>query len=349
VEKYREYLEDLMVRLLETPSPTGFEDAALDLVRGELAGCPGAGSLEERDAKGDVCFLMPGRAPEAPKRVVCSHLDTLGAMVKEIKSSGRLELARVGSYPAVAVVNEYARVMSEKGEIWGTIMPVEGSAHIFNSAKIEEKPLKMEDLEMRLDAPTTSAEETKALGVEVGDYVVLDNRVRRAGGFISARHLDDKASAAVMVAVARKFQDQKLRPGADTTLVFTRFEEVGGYGAASAVPLDAAELLILDVGIVGKGQASREDCVAICAKDASGPMDRAFYRKLTRLAGEAGVQYTPDVFVYYASDGRSAMNAAFKGVFGIAGPSVDYSHGIERTHMDGIMETAKLVEAYLLS
>jgi len=48
-------------------------------------------------------------------------------------------------------------------------------------------------MEVRLDERTTSAEETRALGIEIGDFVALDPRVEITNGFIRSRHLDDKS------------------------------------------------------------------------------------------------------------------------------------------------------------
>jgi putative aminopeptidase FrvX len=92
------FLEDFLVRLLNTPSPTGYTEQAITLVQAALAALPSL-SLR-RTRKGALLVTLPG--PEAdPVRALTAHVDTLGAMVKSIKPNGRLALPPSAGLPGI--------------------------------------------------------------------------------------------------------------------------------------------------------------------------------------------------------------------------------------------------------
>ena len=89
---------DLLLRellaLLDIPSPSGFTDAAVRHVCGRLEEL---GIGYELTRRGAIRGEMKGRA-SAPDRAIVAHLDTLGAMVRELKGNGRVGLAPIGSW-----------------------------------------------------------------------------------------------------------------------------------------------------------------------------------------------------------------------------------------------------------
>ncbi len=78
--------------------------------------------------------------------------------------------------------------------------------------QVSEAKRDEETMEVRLDARTTNAEETRQLGIEVGDFVAFDPRVEVTNGFIRSRHLDDKACVACIVAAVKALHDAGLQP-----------------------------------------------------------------------------------------------------------------------------------------
>ena len=343
-----EYLIDLLARLLRTPSPTGNTGAAIALADEALGAL---GLRTERTNKGALVATLPGRSFTRP-RALSGHVDTLGAMVKEIKEDGRLKLTQLGGYLWQTVEGEYCTVETAEGQVYtGTVLAHKTAVHTYGREGLADSKHTADDVEVRLDERTTSAKQTRALGIEVGDFVSFDPRTMVTGsGYVKSRHLDDKAGVAIMVAAAKALLDageQRAAAAAqDSYLYISPYEEVG-HGAASGIPEVVKELLVVDMGALGDGQNSDEYTVSICAKDSSGPYDLGMRRRLVALCQEHDIPYRLDIYPYYGSDGSAALRAGADLVVGLIGPGVDASHAFERTHRESLLHTARLAVAYL--
>lgn len=334
---------DFLVRLLQTPSPTGDTEAAMAWLEATLAPLPVTCT---RTRKGALVVTWPGD-PTHP-RALTAHTDTLGAMVREIKENGRLKLTPLGGYAWSSVDGEGCTVVTAEGRRYrGSILSVKASVHIFGpeTRELERKP---ENYEVRLDAPTHSDEDTRLLGINVGDFVYVDPRVELNEGFIRSRFLDDKASVAAIYGALVALHRAGLAPRYRLTVLISNYEEVG-HGAASGIPADVEELVAVDMAAVGEGQASDEYSVGICAKDSGGPYHLGLRRRLERLAQTCGIPYRVDTYPYYGSDGEAAWRAGADLKVALIGPGVDASHAYERTHRASLEATAQLLVAYLLS
>ncbi len=340
------YLTDFLVGLLNIPSPTGYSEAAIAYTAKALAELlPDAPRSATR--KGGLTVTWPGAAADRP-RALTAHVDTLGAMVKEIKDSGRLRLTKIGGFAWQTVEGEGLTVMTAAGRgVRGALLPVKASTHI-HGGDVNTLERSDENMEVRLDARVSSAEEARALGVEVGDFVAFDPRVEVGeAGFVRSRHLDDKACVAILLAAVKAVIGAGRRPAQRTTLHISNYEEVG-HGAAAGFPPDLAELLTLDMAAVGEGQNSDEFSTGICVKDSGGPYHLAMRRKLVQIAQEAGIPYKLDIYPFYGSDGEALWRAGADVQVGLVGPGVDASHSYERTHRDSLESTARLVAEYLV-
>ncbi len=340
-----QYLQDALIQLLEIPSPTGFADKAIDWVENAVAAL---GLSPERTRKGALTVTLPGKASDAP-RALTGHVDTLGAMVKEIKNNGRLKLTGIGGFAWNTVEGEGCRVFTRSGRvISGSFLLSQASGHVYGQTVVN-KTLRDDDaMEVRLDERTTTAEETRALGIEVGDFVAFDPRVIvTKSGFIRSRHLDDKAGVAAMLAAAKALLDAGLTPAQRATLHFSNYEEVG-HGAAAGFPPDLAELVAVDMAAVGAGQTSDEFHVSICVKDSGGPYHQGLSNRLRALADEHAIPYKVDIYPYYGSDGEAFWRAGGDVQVALIGPGVDASHNYERTHIDALVGATRLILAYLL-
>lgn len=181
------------------------------------------------------------------------------------------------------------------------------------------------------------------------ETLLLDPRTTYTpSGFLKTRHLDDKASAGILLALAKAISEKKLKLGRKVSILFTTYEEVG-HGAASGFPTDTAEMISVDMGAVGEDLCTDEYCVSICAKDSGGPYDWDVTDKLIRLAKEHKLQYAVDIYPYYGSDVEGALRAGHDIKHGLIGPGVFASHGYERTHKQAIENTLMLLWEYLQS
>jgi putative aminopeptidase FrvX len=339
-----EYLLETLVDLLEIPSPTGFTDRAMDRVAEALGAFPDLSVV--RTPKGALVATWPGRQADAP-RALTAHVDTLGAMVRAVKENGRLKLTRLGGYAWNTIEGEGCTVFARRGKsLRGAVLLTQASGHV-HGLKVGELTRDSDTLEVRLDARTASAEETRALGVEVGDLVALDPRVELNEGFIRSRHLDDKAGVACVLAAVQAIHAAGGRPAQTTTLHISNYEEVG-HGAAAGIPGDVVELVTVDMAVVGEGQQSDEFHPTLCVKDSRGPYHRGLSQKLCDLADALQIPYRVDVYPYYGSDGEAFWRAGGDVAVALIGPGVDASHNYERTHREALLGTARWLAAYLL-
>ena len=219
------------------------------------------------------------------------------------------------------------------------------SVHVWGRTTDEKRS--DESLEIVVDEETWSKADTEALGIRPGDYVSLDPRtVVTESGFIKSRHLDDKASSAVLLTLAREVAEGRVVLPRRTYIVFTVYEEVG-HGAAPLSKLDLEDMLAVDMGCVGDDLACKENMVSICAKDSAGPYDYDFTSELVALAEEKGLPYAVDIYPSYSSDASAALHAGLDARFALCGQGVYASHGYERTHVKGMLATLSLVTAYV--
>jgi putative aminopeptidase FrvX len=339
-----QFLLDFLTKLLNTPSPTGFAEPAIAFTEQTLKSIPGV-SLK-RTRKGALLATLEGEQDDGALALT-AHADTLGGMVKEIKSSGRLKLTRIGSYAWNTIEGEGCTVFTRGGrQVRGSILLTKASSHVFGGETGEMK--RDEDsLEVRLDARTGSELETLELGIGVGDFIVFDPRVEVNAGFVRSRHLDDKAGVAALVTAIKALADGGMRPRKKSHFLVSNYEEVG-HGAAAGLPEDLESLLAVDMAAVGEGQNSDELHASLCVKDSGGPYHHGFSNRLRELAEKHSIPFKVDIYPYYGSDGEAWWRAGGSAPVGLIGPGVDASHNYERTHTEALLATTKWVLAYLL-
>jgi putative aminopeptidase FrvX len=228
----------------------------------------------------------------------------------------------------------------------GTVVPLNPSIHV--NLNIQKQERSSETMEIRLDARTTSADQTRALGIEVGDFIFVDPRVEVSdSGFVRGRYLDDKAGVACLYGAVRTLKESNLKPAHDTILMIANYEEFG-HGGAAGWPDNLTELVTIDMGAIGESQNSDEFSVSICVKDGGGPYHIHMVNKLRRLADTHKIPYKTDIYVNYSSDGTAYWRAGGNARVGLIGPGVDCSHAYERTHKDSLQATMDLITRYLL-
>lgn len=336
---------DFLLTLLNTPSPTGHAETAI--VASEKA-FSGLGGVEcHRTRKGGLLMVLPGKSNDQP-RALTAHADTLGAMVKEIKSNGRLKLTQIGGYAWNTIEGEGCTVITSSGRHYrGSILIQAASGHVYGK-KTSEMPRDGDNMEVRLDERTTNAEETRALGIQVGDFVVFDPRVEVTNGFIRSRHLDDKACVAAIYGAMLSLNEGGVKPAQTTYILISNYEEVG-HGASTGFPPEVGELVAVDMAAVGDGQTSDEFHATLCVKDSGGPYHHGLSNRLRLLADQAGLGYKVDIYPFYGSDGEALWHAGADIAVALLGPGVDASHNYERTHTEALVATAQWLALYLLA
>lgn len=340
-----DYMIETFATLANIPSPSGNTKKVMSWIEAEL---DQLNIQFKRLNKGAVLATIKG-ANDEKHRLLTAHVDTLGAMVKEIKGNGRLKLALIGGFEWNAIEGEHCQIETDSGQIYtGTILSTKASVHVYGreAGKMERNENVME---VRIDEKVKTKDDVSALGIRVGNFVSFDPRVTiTESGFIKSRHIDDKASVAILFGVIKYLQEAGETLPYTTHVLISNNEEIG-YGGNSGIPAQTVEYLAVDMGAIGDGQTTDEYCVSICAKDSSGPYHYGLRKHLVNLAEKEGLNHQVDIYPYYGSDASAALRAGYDIIHGLIGPGVDASHSYERTHKEAFANTTKLIMAYLRS
>jgi len=340
--KYADYAWQQAAAVLAIDSPAGFTGKAALWVQEAFENLGFSARITN---KGGVFIDLGGR-DDQDALLLEAHVDTLGGMVAQVKSDGRLKLTKIGGMRAENGEAENARIYTRDGRIYeGTLQLCNASVHVNPDYKTAKRDF--DTTEIVLDEDVRSAEDTRKLGIEVGDFVCFEPRTRRtASGYLKSRFLDDKLSVGILLSFAKYLSDNRITPDHRTYVHITVYEEVG-HGGAASVPAGVTEAISVDMGCVGDGLTCTERQVSICAKDSSGPYSYEVVGKLIDAAKRTGADYAVDVYPFYSSDVDVTLSAGFDIRHGLIGPGVYASHGYERSHMDGVYSTLKVLCGYL--
>lgn len=338
---YQQRLLDTAKQVLACDSPTGFTGNVLALTQ-SLAQELGYSTSVSR--RGALCITVDGE--DNSRTVGCfAHMDTLGLSLRHITANGELMFTQLGGPILPTLDGEYCRIYTRTGQVYtGTILSLSPAAHVFKDAATRVRD--NENMYVRLDAPVYSREDVQALGIRCGDIICIDTKTQLTDtGYLKSRFLDDKASVAILLTALAIMKERGLKPRYRTNIVFTVYEEVGS--GCNWFPEELEEFLIVDMGCIGPELSCTEQQVSICAKDSAGPYDYELTSRLIRLAQENGVDFAVDDYPFYSSDAAVAWRSGCDAPGALIGTGVHASHGMERTHVDGMMNTLKLVMLYL--
>ncbi len=336
-----EYLLSTLLTLLGIHSPTGYTDP---IVRRVCAMLNELNVEFELTRRGAIRATLKGQRG-SPDRAVVSHVDTIGAMVKELKENGRLGLVPVGTWSARFAEGGRVSVFTDDQIYRGQVLPLKASGHTFDR-DIDTQPVGWDNVEVRVDERVSSRSDLESIGMNVGDFVGFDSATEEfPNGYICARHLDNKAGVASVLTAAKYIADNRIELPVDLHLLFTISEEVGS-GASAVLHGDVAEMLTVDNGTTAPGQSSSEFGVTIAMADSTGPFDYHLTHHLIHLCQANGIPFKRDIFRYYRCDSASALEAGNDIRTALLTFGVDGSHGYERTNIDSLKYIAQLIVAY---
>lgn len=339
---YADFAWEKTAQLLAIDSPSGYTEEAAQWICREFRLL---GFRADRTAKGGVMVELGGENAQ-DGLLLEAHADTLGGMVSQIKASGCLKITNLGGMNANNAETENVRIHTRDGRIYeGTAQLHNPSIHVNGS--YSDTPRNWDNVEIVLDEDVHSAEDTRALGIQVGDVVCFDPRTRRtASGYLKSRFLDDKLSVGILLGFAKYLKDHAITPQRRVYAHITVYEEVG-HGGSAGVPQGVTEAISIDMGCVGEGLSCTERQVSICAKDSGGPYSYPVVGKLIQAAQKTGADYAVDVYPHYGSDVEATLRAGYDLRHGLIGAGVFASHGYERSHIDGVYNTLKVLCGYL--
>ncbi len=340
-----EYLINTLFKLLNIPSPTGLTKKIATFISRELT------QMEipfEVTNRGAISATIKGNQA-LHERAIVSHLDTIGAMVTQIKKNGRLKITNIGGWAARFAECARITIYSDDEKTFrGTVLPKKASVHACGIKEVNEFPVCWDNLEIRIDEITNSKADTEKFGINVGDFVAFDSNPEITNGFINARHLDDKAGVAIVLTLIKAIKKLNILIPTDLHLLFTVTEEVGS-GASSILPPETSSMVLVDCSVVAKKQNSSERGITIAMKDERGPYSHNLTRKLIELCKKHNLPHKRDVFNRYSSDAASALAAGNDIQTALLGFGADAPHSLERTHIDSLVALTRLLILYVQS
>ncbi|MBP5255406.1 MAG: M42 family metallopeptidase [Lachnospiraceae bacterium] len=333
-------LEDFR-KLLAVDSTTGQYEALQDLLCGML---DSMGYPYRVTRKGGVIADLGG---EGHPLVVTAHLDDIGLMVRHVNADGTLKVCPVGGLYPFYCVTENVRVYTRGGAVYtGTVCRTPNSIHVTEEELRSVLPDYRTNVCVVLDEPVKNAEDVRALGIDTGDIIALEPRFAYVNGYLKSRFIDDKACAAVLLSAMRRLKEEGEVLPRKVYAYFAFYEEIG-HGTV-VLPEDAEDILAIDIAPTGPDQNSDERKVTVFCKDSRFPYHWGMTNELIDAARSAGVSYVTDIFTpHYGTDCDPSLSAGYDLRHAAIGPGTANSHGYERTHIDGLRETYRLLMAYL--
>lgn len=337
----KEFVLSTAKSLLEHHSPSGFCFEIMDEIKKYA---DSFGYAFETTRKGCGIITIPGKSSE---KVIglSAHVDTLGAMVRSITSHGTLKFTLVGGPIAPTLDGEYCKIRTRSGKIYtGTFLSTSPAAHVYEDAT--SKARNAANMEVRIDEVVKSKQDVEDLGIANGDYIFIEPKTTITdSGYIKSRFIDDKASVAALMSLMEMLNREQITPAYTVKIFISVYEEVG-HGS-SYIPEDITEMIAVDMGCIGDDLSCSEQDVSICAKDSGGPYDYQMTTKLIELAKTNELRYVVDIYPMYGSDVGAALRGGNDIRGALIGPGVHASHGMERTHYDGLENTIKLLYYYI--
>ena len=327
---------------METPSPVGYYvqmNPVIEEIAKEL------GYEVTYDNKSTAYITVEGE-DNSKTVMVGAHLDTIGLMVRRIDPNGMIRVRQLGGINFHSLEGETVTVHTRDGRSYTGLMACQShSVHVFDDARTVSRD--EEHMMIILDERVGSKDDVRALGIRHGDMISIEPRCQvTPNGYVKSRFIDDKAAVACCFTTLKYLKEHNLKPKHHTIFAFPHGEEIGFGG--TYVPENVSEYVAIDIGLIGPDYDGNEYAVSIGAKDNSAPYDYELTTRLIQLAEQAGCDYAVDIYYRYGTDASAAVRAGNNLRAAVFGMAVYCSHGMERTHIEGLKNTVELLTAYVL-
>lgn len=199
------------------------------------------------DNLGSIFAVKKSKKENAPKVMICGHMDEVGFLINGIKDNGLLSFLVIGGIDGESMYASRVRVKTSSAEYTGVIVADNDDISSCDAKK------------MFIDLGTSSKEETLNLGVRLGDSAVLDGPFTvLANERILSKAWDDRYGCVMSVEILEALQGIEL--DVDLYIGATVMEEVGMRGATTATGLIHPDMgIVLDCSfasdVLGKENA----------------------------------------------------------------------------------------------
>ena len=231
--------KEFLFRLLDTPSPTGFESEGqktwMNYVR------PFADTVEN-DAYGNAWATITGSGSSA-RIMLEAHADEIGFMIQNITENGFLYVIRIGGSDRAIARSKRLTILGDKGPVSAV---VGNTAFHIRDTQNEKVP---EVHELYLDIGASSREEVEKRGIRVGHPAVYaDTAAELVPGRLIGRAIDNRIGGFILSEVLANLSGPDARPSATLFAVNAVQEEIGGTGIQMiSYRLEPSVAIVLDV------------------------------------------------------------------------------------------------------
>jgi tetrahedral aminopeptidase len=282
-------MKQLIQKLTETFSPSGYEDAIRELILAEIT--PLADEVRV-DALGNIIARKGEISANGQRIMVAAHMDEIGLIATHIDENGFVRFTTIG-------------IATPRYLLGGRVRFVNGEPGVIGA----EKPSKSNEVppveKLFIDVGANSK---KDCPVNIGDVAAFDRPFAEVGGRLVAKSLDNRAGVAVAIETLRRLG----RGPNEIYFVFTAQEEVGVRGATvSAYGVDPQVGIALDVTPAGDTPNSiRRDMAlgkgpAIKVKDSQMLSDPRVVAWMEGAARSAGIPVQREVLTNGSTDARA--------------------------------------------
>ena len=340
-----DHLYELLEKMLVAHAPPGAEtemDALVHQIAAPL------GDAIWRDAADNTIVHIKGRSDKQPVAAL-SHVDEIALIVKRVDADGKIRVRPLGGLHPWALGESPVDILARDGLCPGVLSI--GAKHVTDESPSGPlkagQALKWEDMWVET---RQSAEELARRGIRAGTRVVIARKHKilwRMGDCVCGYNLDCRAGLAAIFAAGRYLRAHQ--PAQDVYLIASSSEEIGGHGALYALaqlPVQTAVAIDIAPAASEYGTANNGDPI-IAVKDARGLYDGRVIERFESLATAGGFGIQTAVLSSYASDATIAKTSGAIGRAALIGYPGDNTHGYEICAWDGIVNTARLLLAFL--
>lgn len=338
----KDFFRSCFQDLVNTPSPVGYYVEANPVLERYASMF---GHTVTYDNRSTAYITLEGE-DNSKTVMVGAHMDTIGLIVRKIDADGMIRVRQLGGINYHSIEGETVTIHTRDGRKYTGLFACQShSVHVFDDARTLDR--NENHMMIILDEKVKSKADVNALGIYHGDVISIEPRCQfTESGFIKSRYIDDKAAVACCFTMLKYLKENNLKPKYRTILAFPYMEEIGLGG--TYVPPEVSEFVAVDIGLIGPDQDGNEFAVSICGKDNGMIYDYEFTTRLIELAKRLELNYAVDIFYHYGTDANTSIKAGNNLKAGAFGMAVYYSHGMERTHMEGIENTMGLLLGYVL-
>ena len=332
-------------QLLETPSPSGYEQAIQDVVRREVASFA---DDVRTDTHGNVFATRHSASGSGPRILLAGHCDQIGLMVQYIDAEGFLSIQPIGGWDVQVLLGQYLTVWARGGPITGIV--ARKAIHLLTPDERKKVP---EFTDLWVDIGAKNKAEAEEL-VRPGDAITFALGVRRLrNDLVASPALDDKVGVWVVMETLRLLKGRVLT--ASTTSVSTVAEEIGLRGATTATYSVEPDVgIAVDVCHATDTPSSDKKQLGevTCGKGPvvyRGPnMNPRVVELLEATAKRCEIPYQVCGSPRATGTDANAMQISRKGVaVGLIGIPNRYMHSpVEVCHLDDLSNAAKLLAEF---